>query len=124
MMQGLKNGNTTYRYLLVEQLKIIWKNEAYVFNNTIAFIAGIDLSGKWQLPFTTDPKRAHITWLESLELSQNQFSGEIPPSLGVFFGGTDQGKIEFIQSSTISPTTQEGQSSNTLHSRLPNCTRL
>jgi hypothetical protein len=47
MMQGLKNGNITYRYLLVEQLKIIWKNEAYVFNNTIAFIAGIDLSGKW-----------------------------------------------------------------------------
>jgi hypothetical protein len=130
MMQEHKNGNITYCYLPVEQLQITLKNEAYLYNNTIAFIAGIDLSGN--LLSQEIPKgltslsglrylnlsRNHfsggiprevgsLVLLESLDLSQNQILGEIPPSLG---------ELKFISTLNLS--------SNRLSGRIPTGSQL
>ncbi|KAM3369584.1 hypothetical protein ACQJBY_017467 [Aegilops geniculata] len=104
MIQEQKNGNSTYCYLPAEQLRIVLKNEGYLYNFTISFIVGMDLSSN--LLSQEIPKgltslvglrylnlsRNHLSGgipgdvgnlalLESLDLSENQLSGEIPPSL-------------------------------------------
>jgi hypothetical protein len=81
MMQEQKNGNSTYSYQAREQLHIVLKNEGYLYNYTISFIVGMDLSSNF-LSQEIPKGLTSLVGLGYLNLSRNHLSGGIPRDVG------------------------------------------
>ncbi|XP_062200460.1 LRR receptor-like serine/threonine-protein kinase FLS2 [Phragmites australis] len=82
MTQGQEHVEITYYdNAYSDQIQLVWKNRNYVYNKTIRFIVGIDLSCN-SISQMIPESLTTLRGLKYLNLSRNNLSGDIPKDIG------------------------------------------